>query len=157
MYIHLLGHFKSEWLTHVRKEDLQFLKQVSKLNYHLKKRIEIVWCTPFPKLRNSLLLLSFSEFFNTDAFCRKTNLTSNHEILTGKRQFDELSFKRSLVAERKLGPELWTITLTLPPMENALVDYTHIELHAGKAYFLFICNYYDKRAFFFCISSHLCE
>lgn len=107
---------------HMSEKRICNFKNVSKLNYHLKKRIDIIWCTPFPKRRNSLLLLSFSEFFNTDAFCLKTNLTSHHEILTGKRQFDELSFKRSLVAERKLGPELWTITLTLPPMENALVD-----------------------------------
>lgn len=35
-----------------------------------------------------------------------TNLNSHHNILSGERQFDELSFKRSLVGERKLGPEL---------------------------------------------------
>lgn len=40
------------------------------------------------------------------------------KILTRERQFDELSFKGSLVAERKLGTELWTPMLTI---ENALV------------------------------------
>lgn len=45
----------------------------------------------------------FSDFSNADAFCRKTNLPSHHEILTGKRQFDVLSYKGSLVAERNLG------------------------------------------------------
>lgn len=47
-----------------------------------------------------------SRFFNTVAKCRETNLNSHHKILSGERQFDKLSFKRSLVGERKLGPEL---------------------------------------------------
>ncbi|XP_065931505.1 uncharacterized protein [Magallana gigas] len=61
-----------------------------------------------------------AEFFNTHAFCRKMNLTSHHEILTGKRQFDELSFQRSLVAERKFG------------LEHKHYRLWKMELHAGK-------------------------
>ena len=34
---------------------------------------------------------------------------------------------------------------------NALVDYTNIELHAGKVYSLFIYNYYDKHALIFSV------
>lgn len=56
----------------------------------------------------------------------KTSLTSNYEIWKDKRQVDELSFKRSLVDERKLGLELWSLLLKLTPMEDALVDYTHL-------------------------------
>lgn len=48
----------------------------------------------------------FSEFLNTDAFFRKPNLTSRHKMLTGKRQYDDLSFKEPFVAEEKLGPDL---------------------------------------------------
>lgn len=49
--MHILRYFKSECLTHIRKEDLQFLKQLPTLNYmyHLNERIEIV-CKPFQKL-----------------------------------------------------------------------------------------------------------
>lgn len=88
-------------------------------NYHLMERVDIVLCTHSPKLGNSLL--SFSELINTAKFCRKKNLTLHQEILIGERKFDGLSFKGSLVAEI-WAPEL----LTLPPMENELVDYTHI-------------------------------
>lgn len=62
---------------------------------------------------------------NTAKFCRKKNLTSHQEILIRERKFDGLSFKGSLVAEI-WAPELLTLMLTLPPMENELVDYTHI-------------------------------
>jgi hypothetical protein len=73
------------------------------------------------------------------------NLTSHHEILTGKRQFDELSFQRSLVAERKFG------------LEHKHYRLWKMELHAGRANSLFTCNYDDKRVFLFRTSSHLCE
>lgn len=58
-------------------------------------------------------------------FATKKNLTSHQEILIGERKFDGLSFKGSLVAEI-WAPELLTLMLTLLPMENELVDYTHI-------------------------------
>lgn len=65
-------------------------------------------------------------FFNFQSFfCQKTIMTSHHKIITRGRQSDELSFKGSLVAEI-WAPELLTLMLTLPPMENELVDYTHI-------------------------------
>lgn len=92
-------------------------------NYHLMERVDIVLCTHSPKLGNSLL--SFSELINTAKFCRQKNLTLLQEILIGERKIDGLSFKGSLVAEI-WAPELLTLMLTLPPMENELVDYTHI-------------------------------
>lgn len=60
----------------------------------------------------NLLQKKMSRFFNTVAKCRKTNLNSHYKIFSGERQFDELSFKRSLVGERKIWPELWNLTLT---------------------------------------------
>lgn len=57
----------------------------------------------------------------------KTSLTSNYEILKDKRHVDELSFKRSLFDERKIGLELGSLIFTLTPMKDPLVDYTHHE------------------------------
>lgn len=50
-------------------------------------------------------------FFNTDAFFWGENLILRQEIVTGEIQFDELSFKGSLIAEQSLGLELWTLML----------------------------------------------
>lgn len=50
-------------------------------------------------------------FFNTDAFFGGKNLILRQEIVTGEIQFDELSFKGSLIAEQSLGLELWTLML----------------------------------------------
>lgn len=51
------------------------------------------------------LFVSFSKYFITNTFCRKTNITSLHEILTEKKQSDERLFKISILRlnERKTG------------------------------------------------------
>lgn len=54
---------------------------------------------------------------------QEVNLTLHNENLAGEKT-NELSFKGSLVAERKYGPKLWALMLTLPHnyMQNALMD-----------------------------------
>lgn len=69
-------------------------------------------------------------------FCQKTIMTSHHKIITRGRQSDDLSFKGSLVAERKVEPELGILMLTLLPSENAFVDFTHIIRYIQSLYFL---------------------
>lgn len=69
------------------------------------------------------------EFFNTDAFCQKTNLTSHHEIWTRERQFHELLFKRSLVGALKLEPELWTLMLTFNTTYGKCITGLHTHLN----------------------------
>lgn len=69
-------------------------------------------------------------------FCQKTIMTSHHKIITRGRQSDDLSFKGSLVAERKVEPELGILMLTLLPSENAFVDFTHIIRYIQSLYFI---------------------
>lgn len=123
VYIHFLGHFISERWTHVRGEGFQFLKKCQNEVIFWRKEFE---CTLFPKMKFPTFTFILKVFQNRGIF-RKTSLTSNYEILKDKRQVDGLSFKRSLVDERKLGLELWSLMLTLTPMKDALVDYTHRE------------------------------
>lgn len=66
---------------------------VLKLNYHLNGKFH-----------------TFTFSIQTH-FTGGKNLISRQEIVTGERQFDELSFKGSLVAEQSLGLELWTLML----------------------------------------------
>lgn len=74
-------------------------------------------------------------FFNFQSFfCQKTIMTSHHKIITRGRQSDKLSFKGSLVAERKLELELGILILTLLPLENAFVDFTHIIRYIPSLY-----------------------
>lgn len=63
-------------------------------------------------------------------------MTSHHKIITRGRQSDKLSFKGSLVAERKLELELGILILTLLPLENAFVDFTHIIRYIPSLYFI---------------------
>lgn len=65
-------------------------------------------------------------------------MTSHHKIITQGRQSDDLSFKGSLVAERKLEPELGILMLTLLPSENAFVDFTHIIRYIPSLYFIIV-------------------
>lgn len=68
----------------------------------------IVWCKP----KNwEIPYFHFFSFFNTDAFCWKMNWTSHHKILIGDNLMSFYSRGPSLIAEWKLGPELWTIML----------------------------------------------
>lgn len=60
----------------------------------------------------------------------------HHKIITRGRQSDDLSFKGSLVAERKVQPELGILMLTLLPSENAFVDFTHIIRYIQSLYFI---------------------
>lgn len=59
--------------------------------------------TDKPVTKESVTVFQYSRKMSAK---KKTNLNSHHNILSGERQFDELSFKRSLVGERKLGHEL---------------------------------------------------
>lgn len=55
--------------------------------------------------------------FHTDTFFRKTNLTSRHVISTGERQFDEVSFKWSLIAEQE-NPGTMNLTVNITAHEK---------------------------------------
>lgn len=48
----------------------------------------------------------FSFHFQSDAFCRKKNLTSHYKFLTEEKKLNELSFKEPFDVEWKLGPEI---------------------------------------------------
>lgn len=50
----------NEMLLKIVQSFYEYLLKICQINYHLKERIEIAWCTSFPKLRSSLFLLSFS-------------------------------------------------------------------------------------------------
>lgn len=104
-----------------KKMICKFKKQVSNLNSYLKKKNFLRYAVSEIR-KYPYFVFNFRVFKYTDAFCWKTNLTSRIKILTGERQCDEFLFNGSPVARRKLGPELWTFMLTLPPVKNA--DYT---------------------------------
>lgn len=110
----------------------------------MKGKHENVWCTLFPKLKNSLLFLLFLKFLITDSFFRKTNLTSHHEILTKERQINELPFKGYLVAKRKLKPELWTLILTSPRIEK-LYGTKSTQLNFQRALIWSLWTHFEKR------------
>lgn len=122
VYIHFWDILnQNDW--HMSEGRIPILKKCQNEVIFWRKEFE---CTLFPKMKFPTFTFILKVFQYRGIF-RKTSLTSNYEILKDKRQVDELSFKRSLVDERKLGLELWSLILTLTPMKDALVDYTHHE------------------------------
>lgn len=122
VYIHFWDILNQN-ARHMSEGRIPILKKCQNGVIFWRKEFE---CTLFPKMKFPTFTFIFKVFQYRGIF-RKTSLTSNYEILKDKRQVDELSFKRSLVDERKSGLELWSLLLKLTPMKDALVDYTHRE------------------------------
>lgn len=105
-----------------------------------------------PFLENSLILPFFRVFqYRRMLSENKSSFTQRNFNRKEKGQFDELSFKGSLVAERNLGTVFVNSHVNNTAYWKCISGHTHIEPSCWWGYSWFLCNYYDQCAFLFCI------
>lgn len=116
--IYILVTFYIRTLDTCKKRGFPILKAIYKFEISFEEKNKHGFEHHFQRLESPFYFLSLQKFFNTDASWYLMNLTSHNKTLTGKREFDNLLFKGSLIAEPQSGMDLWTIMLTFSLIIN---------------------------------------